>query len=69
MTEESYDVIVVGGGAGGTPTDLHNAKFGAGDRRPITVQWGKDESRKVVWPKNLASGEYLLQPAKNNQKE
>jgi len=53
MTEESYDVIVVGGGAGGTPTDLHNAKFGEGDRRPITVQWGKDESRKVVWPKNL----------------
>jgi len=26
------------------------------------VQWRKDGSRAVVWPKNLATGEYELPP-------
>ena len=45
-------------------TDLHNGKYGKGYRQLVMVQWRKDGSRKVVWPENLATGEFLLPPWK-----
>ena len=44
--------------------DLHNPKYGEGYRLLPMVQWRKDGSRNVVWPKSLATGEYLLPPWK-----
>ena len=43
-------------------TDLHNAKYGEGYRQLPMVQWREDGSRDVVWPKNLATGDYRLPP-------
>jgi branched-chain amino acid transport system substrate-binding protein len=45
-------------------TDLHNGKYGLGYRQLVMVQWRKDGSRDVVWPENLATGEFLLPPWK-----
>ncbi|MBW1930978.1 MAG: ABC transporter substrate-binding protein [Deltaproteobacteria bacterium] len=45
-------------------TDLHNAKYGPGYRQLPMVQWRKDGSRKVVWPKSMATGEFLPPPWK-----
>jgi branched-chain amino acid transport system substrate-binding protein len=45
-------------------TDLHNAKYGEGYRQLPMVQWREDGSRKVVWPKNVATGEFLMPPWK-----
>lgn len=45
-------------------TDLHNGKYGKGYRQLVMVQWREDGSRKVVWPENLATGEFLLPPWK-----
>lgn len=47
-------------------TDLHNAKYGKGYRQLPMVQWRQDGSREVVWPKNLATGEFILPPWKKN---
>lgn len=43
-------------------TDLHNAKYGEGFRVIPMVQWRADGSRVVVWPKSVATGEYLRPP-------
>ncbi|MBW1781399.1 MAG: ABC transporter substrate-binding protein [Deltaproteobacteria bacterium] len=43
-------------------TDLHNPKYGPGYRQLPMVQWREDGSRKVVWPENLATGDFLLPP-------
>jgi len=40
--------------------EFHNPKYGEGYRQIPMVQWREDGSRKVVWPSNLATGEYLL---------
>jgi branched-chain amino acid transport system substrate-binding protein len=45
-------------------TELHNAKYGEGYRQLPMVQWRGDGSREVVWPKNVATGEFLLPPWK-----
>jgi len=42
--------------------ELHNAKYGPGYRELPMVQWREDGSREVVWPANLATGEYKLPP-------
>jgi branched-chain amino acid transport system substrate-binding protein len=42
--------------------ETHNAKYGEAYRQLPMVQWRKDGSRAVVWPKNLATGEYELPP-------
>lgn len=44
--------------------DLHNPKYGEGYRLLPMVQWRKDGSRNVVWPKSIATGEYLPPPWK-----
>ena len=42
--------------------DLHNAKYGPGYRELPMVQWRENGARDVVWPANLATGEYQLPP-------
>lgn len=43
-------------------TDLHNAKYGKDYRQLPMVQWREDGSRVVVWPANLATGEFMPLP-------
>jgi branched-chain amino acid transport system substrate-binding protein len=42
----------------------HNCKYGEGYRLLPITQWREDGSRPVVWPKSLATGEYLPPPWK-----
>jgi branched-chain amino acid transport system substrate-binding protein len=45
-------------------TDEHNCKYGEGYRLLPVFQWREDGSRVVVWPRSLATGEYLPPPWK-----
>jgi branched-chain amino acid transport system substrate-binding protein len=45
-------------------TDDRNCKYGEGYRLLPVTQWREDGSRVVVWPKSLATGEYLPPPWK-----
>jgi branched-chain amino acid transport system substrate-binding protein len=44
--------------------DDRNCKYGEGYRLLPVTQWREDGSRVVVWPKSLATGEYLPPPWK-----
>lgn len=40
----------------------HNAKFGPGYRQLPLVQWQKDGERKVIWPENIKTGDFIYPP-------
>ena len=42
--------------------DHHNSIYGEGYRQLPMVQFQKDGSREVVWPKNLATAEFFVLP-------
>lgn len=54
----------VGAGGRWVFEDDHNARYGEGYRQFTFLQWREDGSRAVVWPRNVATGEFLPPPWK-----
>jgi branched-chain amino acid transport system substrate-binding protein len=42
--------------------ETHDLKYGTGFVTPIFVQWQDGAKRVVVWPKDKATGAFLLPP-------